>query len=61
MFDRIKNKLTNASKETIKDMIKIHSPEILTILSVAMLTYLCIKVNGKPVSITVNVNGGSYI
>lgn len=61
MFEKIKNKLANTSKETIKTTLKTHTPEILATFTVIMLAYLCIKVNGRPVSITVNVNGGNYV
>lgn len=53
-----KSKLKTVSKETIKEELKSHLPEILSAATILMLGYLCIKVNGKPVNITVNVNGG---
>lgn len=58
MFERIKNRIATTSKETIQEEIKKNLPTIFTVASLAMLAYLCIKVNGKPVNITVNVNGG---
>lgn len=58
MFEKFKQKLTHVSKETVKEEVKSHLPEILTGASLLMLAYLCVKVNGKPVNITVNVNGG---
>lgn len=61
MFEKWKKKVTTVSKETIKEEVKSHIPEILSVAAILMLAYLCIKVNEKPVNITVNVNGGSYI
>lgn len=61
MFDKWKKKIATASKETVKEELKTHLPEILSGAAILMLAYLCIKVNGKPVNITVNVNGGNYI
>lgn len=58
MFERFKKHVTTASKETIKEEIKKNAPTILAGASFVLLAYLCIKVNGKPVTITVNVNGG---
>lgn len=58
VFEKWKSKLKTASKETIKEELKAHLPEILSVATILMLGYLCIKVNGKPVNITVNVNGG---
>lgn len=58
MFEKWKDKFKTASKETIKEELKSHLPEILSVATILMLGYLCIKVNGKPVNITVNVNGG---
>lgn len=61
MFEKWKKKVTTVSKETIKEEVKSHIPEILSVATILLLAYLCIKVNGKPVNITVNVNRGSYI
>lgn len=58
MFDKIKRGIVIASKETITDTIKSHSKEIFAVSTLILLGYLCIKVNGKPVNVTVNVNGG---
>lgn len=58
MFDRWKNKIVHASKETIVEEIKTHSSEIFAGTTLILLAYLCIKVNGKPVNVTINVNGG---
>lgn len=59
MFEKLKNRIVNASKETIAENIKSHSKEIFSISTLVLLTYLCIKVNGKPVNITINMNGGA--
>lgn len=58
MFEKWKNKIVHASKETVVEEIKAHSNEIATGITLCLLLYLCIKINGKPVNITVNVNGG---
>lgn len=58
MFDKIKRGIVTASKETVTDAIKSHSKEIFAVSTLVLLGYLCIKVNGKPVNVTVNVNGG---
>lgn len=58
MFDKLKEKIKHTSKETIKEEVKGHLPEIFAGASLILLVYLCVKVNGKPVNITVNVNGG---
>lgn len=58
MLEKIKSRIVNASKDTIAETVKEYSKEIFAVSSLALLVYLCIKVNGKPVNITVNVNGG---
>lgn len=58
MFERFKKHVATASKETIKDELKQHLPEIFAGTTLILLAYLCIKINGKPVNITVNINGG---
>ncbi len=59
MFEKIKGHIVNASKETVTEAVKSHSKEIFAVSSIVLLTYLCIKVNGKPVNVTINVNGGA--
>ena len=59
MLEKVKSMLTHASKETIKEEIKAHHSEIISAVTLVTLVYLCIKVNGKPVNVTVNVNGGA--
>lgn len=59
MLDKLKGHIVNASKETIAEAVKSHSKEIFAFSTLALLAYLCIKVNGKPVNVTINVNGGS--
>lgn len=59
MFDKVKNIFAHASKETIKEELKAHHSEIISGATLIVLVYLCIKVNGKPVNVTVNVNGGA--
>lgn len=59
MLEKIKSRIVNASKDTIAETVKEYSKEIFAVSSLALLVYLCIKVNGKPVNITVNVNGGA--
>lgn len=58
MFENLKAKLKHVSKETVKEEVAKHYPEIIQGATVVLLLYLCIKVNGKPVNVTVNVNGG---
>lgn len=58
MFDKLKKKIAHTSKEEVKKECQKHAPEIFAIATILMLGYLCIKVNGKPVNVTVNVNGG---
>lgn len=59
MFEKIKQRVTHVSKETVKEEAKKHLPEIFTGVSIVLLAYLCAKVNGKPVNITINLNGGA--
>lgn len=61
MFKNLKDKLKNASKETVKEELQKHYPEIIQGVTIVLLVYLCIKVNGKPVNVTVNVNSGAYV
>lgn len=61
MFEKVKQKLTHVSKETVKEEIKNHAPEILQGTTIILLLYLCIKSGSKPVNVTVNVNGGGYV
>lgn len=56
MFNKMKDKVTTVSKETIKEEVKKHMPEILTGASVLMLAYLCVKIGTKGINVTVNVN-----
>lgn len=58
MFEKLKEKLTHVSKETLKEEVKSHTSEIIQGATMLLLVYICIKVNGKPVNVTVNVNGG---
>lgn len=58
MLDKWKSKIVHASKETITEEIKSHSKEIFAGATLILLAYLCVKVNGKPVNVTVNINGG---
>lgn len=60
MFEKIREKITHVSKETVKEEIKNHYPEIMQGATVLLLLYACIRINGKPVNVTVNVNGGGY-
>ena len=62
MFKKLRNSLATASKETVKEELKQHAPEIIQGITLILLAYICIKVNGKPVNVTVNVNGhGSFL
>lgn len=56
MLEKLKTKVKTASKETIKEEVKTHLPEILAGASAIMLLYLCIKINMKGINVTVNVN-----
>lgn len=58
MFEKLKEKITHTSKETIKEEIKSHAPEIIQGATLLLLAYLCIKTNSKPINVTINVNGG---
>lgn len=57
MFKKVKEKIASASKETLKEEIQKHTSEILCGTAIVLLLYLCVKVNGKPVIVNVNVNG----
>lgn len=59
MLEKLKGHIVNASKDTITEAVKSHSKEIFAVSTLALLAYLCIKVNGKPVNVTINVNGGA--
>lgn len=59
MLEKLKGHIVNASKDTITEAVKTHSKEIFAVSTLVLLAYLCIKVNGKPVNVTVNVNGGT--
>lgn len=59
MWKNIKEKFVHSSKEEIKKEVQKHAPEIFAVTTILMLGYLCVKINGKPVNVTVNVNGGS--
>lgn len=56
MFEKVKKKIAHTSKEELKKECQKHAPEIFAIATILMLGYLCIKVNGKPVNVTVTVN-----
>lgn len=59
MFGKLKEKITKASKETIKTELKNHLPEIISGSSVILLLYLCIHSRSKPINITITINGRS--
>lgn len=59
MFDKLKKRIAHTSKEELKKECQKHAPEIFAVTMIVMLGYLCIKVNSKPVNVTVNVNGGT--
>lgn len=59
MLDKLKSHIVNASKDTITEVVKSHSKEIFAVSTIILLAYLCVKVNGKPVNVTINVNGGT--
>lgn len=61
MWEKVKNKITHASKETIKEEFCKHSDDIIKVTSIVLLVYLCIKTTGKPINVTVNINGGTPI
>ncbi len=61
MFEKVKQKLTHVSKETVKEEIKKHAPELLQGATIMLLLYLCVKAGNKSVNVTVNVNGGGYV
>lgn len=60
MFEKVKTKITKMSKDTVKEELQKHASEIFQGATIALLLYLAIKVNSKPINITVNVNGGHY-
>lgn len=55
MFSKLKSKLANTSKEAVKEEVKNHVPELLTGTAVVLLLYLCVKVNSKPINVTINI------
>lgn len=59
MLEKLKARVVSASKDTIAEELKAHSKEIFVVSTVVLLLYLCVKVNGKPVNVTVNINGGA--
>lgn len=59
MLKKIKDKITAISKETIKEEVSLHSSEIIQGATIILLLYICIKMNGKPVNVVVNVHGGA--
>lgn len=58
MFKNFKKKIKEIPKETLKDGIKKHYPEIMQGVAIVMLLYLCVKAGGHPVNVNVNVSGG---
>lgn len=60
MLEKLKAKAATISKETVKEEVKKHYPEILQGATVVLLLYLAVKTNSKPVNVTVNINGGRY-
>lgn len=59
MLEKLKGHIVTASKETIAEAVKSHTKEIFAASTIILLVYLCVKVNGKPVNVTINVNGGT--
>lgn len=57
MWKKMKEKIANTSKDAIKEEVQKHTPEILSGAAIVLLVYLCVKVNGKPIIVNVNLNG----